>query len=153
MGGRGCNAHAYTRTHTRKRCRRRARPAASPRRGNRQQLRNLGNSLRSLDGGYHPGAVVKSSWMCKKVAKSFGGSKFFRTFAPMNEPKFIITGINQLTHRREQLSRPMGEQEASERLQREIANRKYQRHAAHTRLKIERLEVVQLTINFNEHEE
>lgn len=57
----------------------------------------------------------------------------------MNEPKFIITGINQLTHRREQLSRPMGEQEASERLQREIANRKYQRQVAHTRLKIERL--------------
>lgn len=31
----------------------------------------------------------------------------------MNEPKFIITGINQLTHLREQLSRPMSEQEAS----------------------------------------
>ena len=91
--------------------------------------------------------------MCKKVAESFGGSEFFRTFAPMNEPKFIITGINQLTHRREQLSRPMSETEASERLQREIANRKYQRHAAHTRLKIERLEAVQLTFNFNEHEE
>lgn len=71
----------------------------------------------------------------------------------MKEPKFIITGINQLTRRREQLSRPMGEQEASERLQREIANRKYQRHAAHTRLKMERLDAVQLTITFNEHEE
>lgn len=70
----------------------------------------------------------------------------------MNEPKFIITGINQLTHLREQLSRPMNEQEASERLQREIANRKYQRHAAHIRLKIERLDAVQLTINFNDHE-
>lgn len=71
----------------------------------------------------------------------------------MNEPKFIITGINQLTHLREQLSHPMGESEAAERLQREIANRKYQRHAAHTRLKIERLDAVQLTINFNDHDE
>lgn len=153
MGGRGCNAHAYTRTHTRKRRRRRARPAASPRRGNRQQLRNPGIPLRSLDGGYHPSVVAESSQKCKKVAESFGGSKFFRTFAPMNEPKFIITGINRLTHRREQLSRPMNEQEASERLQREVANRKYQRHAAHIRLKMQRLDAVQLTFNFNEHEE
>lgn len=71
----------------------------------------------------------------------------------MNEPKFIITGINQLTHLREQLSRPMSEQEASERLQREVANRKFQRHSAHTRLKMERLDAVQLTINFNDHKD
>lgn len=86
------------------------------------------------------------------MRKSFGGSNFFRNFAAMKETMFIITGINQLTHLREQLSRPMSEQEASERLQREIANRKYQRHAAHTRLKIERLEAVQLTFNFDDHE-
>lgn len=68
----------------------------------------------------------------------------------MKEPVYIITGINQLTKRREQLSRPMSETEASERLQREVANRKFQRHAAHTRLKMERLEAVQLTIRFDE---
>lgn len=71
----------------------------------------------------------------------------------MKEPKYIITGINQLTREREQLSRPMSEREASERLQREVANRKCQRHAAHTRLRMERLDAVQLTLNFNEHEE
>lgn len=86
------------------------------------------------------------------MRKSFGGSNFFRTFAPMEQTKFIITGINQLTHQREQLCRPMSEQEASDRLQREIANRKFQRHAAHTRLKIERLVAVQLTFNFNDYE-
>lgn len=72
------------------------------------------------------------------------------TFAPMKEPLFIITGINRLSARREQISRPMTEEEAQERLQREVANRKYQRYQAHTRLKIERYEAVQLTINFNE---
>lgn len=66
----------------------------------------------------------------------------------MKKPKYIITGVNQLTKRREQLSCPMVEEEASERLQREVANRKFQRHAAHTRLRMERLEAVQLTINF-----
>lgn len=46
----------------------------------------------------------------------------------------------------------MDEQEASERLQREVANRKYQRYQPYTRLKIERLEAVQLTLQFNDHE-
>lgn len=72
------------------------------------------------------------------------------TFAPMEKPQFIITGINRLSSRREQISRPMTEEEAQERLQREVANRKYQRYQAHTRLKIERLEAVQLTFNFTE---
>lgn len=69
------------------------------------------------------------------------------------EQKFIITGINQLTKVREQLSRPMSETEASERLQREVANRKFQRHAAHIRLKIERYDAVQLTFQFKEYHE
>ncbi len=71
----------------------------------------------------------------------------------MKEPQYIITGINRLTRCREQISRPMDEKEASERLQREVANRKYQRYAAYTRLQIERLDAVQLTINFNDHDE
>lgn len=71
----------------------------------------------------------------------------------MKQPKYIITGINQLTRLREQLSRPMDEDLARERLQREIENRKYQRHPAHTRLKIERLDAVQLTFYFSDYEE
>lgn len=91
--------------------------------------------------------------MCKKVAKSFGGSNFFYTFVPMDERKFIITGINKLTGKREQISGPMVEKEASQRLQREIANRKFQRYQPHTRLKMESYDAVQLTFNFNEHEQ
>lgn len=70
----------------------------------------------------------------------------------MEVKKWIITGVNRLTHQREQLSRPMDEQEASERLQREIANRKFQRYQPHTRLKMERLEAVQLTLQFKDYD-
>lgn len=88
----------------------------------------------------------------KKVAKSFVVSEKSRTFAAMEQQKWIITGVNRLTHKREQLSRPMGEQEAAERLQREVANRRYQRYQPYVRLKVERLEAVQLTFNFMPYE-
>lgn len=90
--------------------------------------------------------------MCKKVAKSFGDSNFFRTFAPMERPKYIITGVNVLTRKREQISRPMDEDQALERLEREVANRKFQRYQPHKRLKIERLDAVQLKFNFQNYE-
>lgn len=70
----------------------------------------------------------------------------------MKEPQFIITARNKLTGTREQLSRPMGREEAAQRLDREVANRKHQRYQAHDRLKIERLEAVQLTFNFESYE-
>lgn len=91
--------------------------------------------------------------MCEKVAKSFGGSNFFYIFAPMECKKYIITAVNKLTGNREQISGPMLEEEASQRLQREIANRKFQRYKTHTGLKIEPYDAVQLTFNFNEHEQ
>lgn len=63
--------------------------------------------------------------------------------------QFIITGINVLTRQREQISRPMTEEEAQLRLEREMANRRYQRYQPHKRLKVERLQAVQLNINFD----
>ena len=68
----------------------------------------------------------------------------------MKIPQFVITGKNRLTGLRDQLSRPMGEHEAQERLDRELANRKYQRYQPYTHLKKERHEAVQLTIKFEE---
>lgn len=68
----------------------------------------------------------------------------------MSEPKFVITGRSTLTGCRDQLSRSMGEQEARDRLDRELQNRKYHKHPAYTQLRVERLEAVQLTINWNE---
>lgn len=151
-GAPGGNARAHARSHTLARRRLRARPTASPRRGNLTQPGKPGTPPGVVGMATPPRRVVLSEEKCKKVAKSFGGSKKNRNFAPMEAKKWIITGVNRLTHQREQLSRPMDEQEASERLQREVANRKYQRYQPHTRLKMERLEAVQLTLQFGDHE-
>lgn len=80
-------------------------------------------------------------------------SEKMSNFAPMKQPKFIITGKNVLTGLRDQLSRPMSEQEAQERLERERQNRRYQHYQTHNLLKIERLEAVQLTIQFKDYEQ
>lgn len=88
----------------------------------------------------------------QKSAEKFWRFEFFSYLCRMGNEKWIITGVNRLTHQREQLSRPMDAQEVAERLQREVANRKYQRYQPHTRLKIERLDAVQLTLQFNDHE-
>ena len=87
----------------------------------------------------------------KKWRKVLALSERIRTFAEkfIMARQFIITGINVLTRQREQLSRPMTEEEAQLRLEREMANRRYQRYQPHKRLKVERLQAVQLTINFD----
>lgn len=91
--------------------------------------------------------------MCKKVAKSFGGSKKMPTFATMFDPQYVITGISRLTGEREEISRPMDEDEAQLRLDRELANRKRHKYPAYTRLRVERRLPVQLTINFYKDEQ
>lgn len=68
----------------------------------------------------------------------------------MKQPKYIITGINQLSGEREAISRPMERSEAMNRLEREIESRKFQRYKAHTRLRIDKVEPVQLTIQFEQ---
>lgn len=71
----------------------------------------------------------------------------------MSQEKFIITGLNRLSGRRDQISRPMTREDAEQRLLRELENRRRQKYAAYTRLKVERLEAVQLTIPFQEQAE
>lgn len=63
--------------------------------------------------------------------------------------KFIITGINKLTGLRDQLTGPMDEETARQRLEREINNRRYQRYKPYSRLRIEHYDAVQLTLQFN----
>lgn len=65
-------------------------------------------------------------------------------------PKYIITGINQLSGEREAISRPMERSQAISRLEREIQSRKHQRYKAHTRLRLDKVEPVQLTIQFEQ---
>lgn len=64
--------------------------------------------------------------------------------------KFIITGRSRLDGNRVQISRPMTHEEALARLDREVQNRKRQKYPAYTRLKVERLEAVQLCLNFDQ---
>lgn len=71
----------------------------------------------------------------------------------MKQRQYIITGINRLTKERDQISRAMSKEEAQERLSRELENRKHQKYAAHTRLRIEPLAAVQLTIQFKDYDE
>lgn len=91
--------------------------------------------------------------MCKKVAKSFGGLKKIAYLCTMEQPQFVITGISRLTGEREEISRPMDEDEAQIRLDRELANRKRHKYPAYTRLRVERRLPVQLTINFHNDEQ
>ena len=102
--------------------------------------------------------VIPRKWLkvticAKKLPKVLAVSEKMSNFAPMKQHQFIITGKNVLTGHRDQLSRPMGEQEAQERLERERQNRRYQHYQTHKLLKIERLEAVQLTIQFKDHEQ
>lgn len=98
--------------------------------------------------------MANCAQMCKKVAKSLSVSWKMPTFAGMEErERYVITGINALTGQREELSGPMDEDSARARLEREIANRRYQRYQAHKRLRVERRLPVQLTINFNSYGE
>lgn len=63
--------------------------------------------------------------------------------------KFVITGVSRLTGERVELSRPMTEDQAKERLERELLSRKHIKFPAHTRLKVERMQPIQLPIIFD----
>lgn len=71
----------------------------------------------------------------------------------MNQERYVITGINALTGEREELSRPMTQEDAEARLEREKESRKRQKYVAHTRLRVERRLPVQLTIKFYDYDQ
>ena len=125
---------------------------ASLRSANSEQLRNPPISPPWLGWLHHPLAVACSQKKFKKVAESFGGSDFFRTFATMKEQQYVITGISRLTGNRDEISRPMGYDEAVERLQRELESRRMHKHPAYTRLRVEKRLPVQLTFQFQDYE-
>lgn len=70
----------------------------------------------------------------------------------MNQEQFVVTAINRLTRIREEISGPMSRDQAEERLQRELMNRKYQRYQTHQRLRVEKRIPVQLTLQFKDNE-
>lgn len=68
----------------------------------------------------------------------------------MRASEYVITGINALTGQREEISRPMGEKEARQRLERELLSRRQQRHQPYKRLRVERRLPVQLLLRFED---
>lgn len=79
-------------------------------------------------------------------------SKLLRTFAPMRDLGYIITGINTLTGEREAISHAMPKDQAINRLEREKINRRHQRYQAHKCLRIEQVQPVQTTLKFEDYE-
>ena len=91
----------------------------------------------------------------KKFPKNLEGTGKNTTFAPetethsdMKEPKYCITGVNCLTGGREEISRPMSEEEARARLDWELQSRKRQKYPAHIKLRVEKRLPIQLMFNF-----
>jgi len=100
--------------------------------------------------------VGKSGLKSKKVGKSLGGFGRNAYLCGMRDDElYIITAVNRLTGEREELSCPMPQAAAEERLERERTARARQRHLPWTHLKAEplaavrRRRVIQLTIKFD----
>ena len=151
-GAGGQRAHTHVHTHTRPRAPRRCcvlTAASSPLRGNCRQHRPW--SICRPSSGYS--SMANCGQTCKKVAKSLVDWWKMPTFAAMKKRStYVITGVNVLTRQRDELSGPMDEDSARVRLEREIANRRYQRYQPYIKLRVERRLPVQLTIKFQDHE-
>lgn len=89
----------------------------------------------------------------KKLLKSLEVSGKMPIFAGdmrnKNQEQWVVTGISRLTGYRDEISRPMSEQEARARLERELQNRRHQKFPAYTRLRVEKRLPIQLTLNFS----
>ena len=61
---------------------------------------------------------------------------------------YCITGISRLSGEREELTGPMEKEQAQARLERYKENTKYQKYPTYTRVRVEQLLPVQLTLPF-----
>ena len=81
----------------------------------------------------------------------FGRSEKNVYLRGMDQTKqYVVTARNRLSGVREEISGPMSEEQARQRLEREIANRSRQRYQPYTWLRVERRLPVQLTLQFSE---
>lgn len=69
----------------------------------------------------------------------------------MRKDSYVITAVNVLTGQREEISGPMPEEVARERLARELESRKRQRYQPHKKLRVEKRLPVQLTLIFEDN--
>lgn len=81
----------------------------------------------------------------------FGSSEKNVYLRRMDQTKqYVVTAVNRLSGAREEISGPMSEEQARQRLEREIVNRSRQRYQPYTRLRVERRLPVQLILQFSE---
>lgn len=66
--------------------------------------------------------------------------------------QFVITAISKLMGGRVEISGPMEENQAKERLDREKENRRHQRYQVYSHLRVERRLPVQLNLKFEDYE-
>lgn len=62
--------------------------------------------------------------------------------------RFVITAISKLMRGRVEISGPMPEEMARERLNRELDSRKRQKYQVYSKLRVERVQPVQLSLKF-----
>lgn len=68
------------------------------------------------------------------------------------EPKYIVTGVNRLSRQRQPVCRPMGKDNALQLLSRYRQDRSHRGHKPYLRLRLERVQPIQLTIQFPDYE-
>lgn len=66
----------------------------------------------------------------------------------MKDPKYIITGVNRLSRQRQPVCRPMGKDKALQLLSGYRHDSSHRGHKPYLRLRLERVQPVQLEINF-----
>lgn len=116
----------------------RARAAVAPRRGNICLHAVCAKKCKNVAGGL--GGIEKNHYLRSMKAKE------------AHEEKWVVTGKSRLDGFRYEISGPMTEDQARQRLAREQENRSRQRFPAYTRLRVERRLPTQLTIKFNDYD-
>lgn len=68
------------------------------------------------------------------------------------EPKYIVTGVNRITGDRQAVCRPKSRIDALQLLSRYRQDRSHRGHKPYLRLRLERVQPIQLTIQFPDYE-
>lgn len=70
----------------------------------------------------------------------------------MKDPKYIVTGVNRITRERQAICRPKSRTDALQLIDRWHQDRSHRGHKPYLRLRLEKVQPVQLTIQFPDYE-
>lgn len=86
----------------------------------------------------------------RKILRIFAASNYIKRMS--KSPKYIITGINRLSRQRVAVTRPMAYEAAEQLLFGYRNDRSHRGHRPYLRLRIERVQPIQLSIKFPEYD-